>query len=354
MDILSMTARDLADQFNAKYKKSAFHAHAVYKQVFKNGSTWFEDLPEFSNTNALALKIQEDLNLKTPEIVDRQNEARVVKFVTRLEDGLEIESVIVPMENHITLCVSCQVGCKMGCRFCETGNQGFARNLTISEIVGQVFAAKFKMGCNVRNIVYMGMGEPFDNFGNVIKSVRVLEDQRGFDIAQKNITISTVGNIDGIKQLAALGRPQIKLAVSLNAPDDAIRSKIMPVNHKFPMPELKKALMAFPLSRKNAIFFEYVLIKGINDKKEHAAGLARYLDGLKAKVNLIPLNPGKNSSFAPPSESGYNRFHGWLVDQKVFVRKRTAKGQNIMAGCGQLGNARVKSGCKATCCDLAS
>lgn len=340
IDILSMTAHDLVDQFAARYQKGAFHAHAMYKQVFKNGEQTVEDLPEFANASALALKIQTDLDLKLPEIVDQQQEGRVVKFVTRLVDGLDIESVIVPMENHTTLCISCQVGCKMGCRFCETGNLGFVRDLTVSEIVGQVYAARFKMGCTLRNIVYMGMGEPFDNFDNVIKSIQVIEDQRGLDIAKKHITISTAGRIDGINKLAALGWPRIKLALSLNAPDDDIRSTLMPINRNAPMAALKKALMAFPLPPKNAIFFEYVLIKGINDRKEHAMALARYLVGLKAKVNLIPYNPGKNARFEPPSEAEYNRFHAWLKEQKLFVRKRSSKGQHIMAACGQLGGTR--------------
>jgi len=197
-------------------------------------------------------------------------------------------------------------------------------------------AAKKKYGSDFRNIVFMGMGEPFDNFSNIVQSIRVMSDQRGLDISKRHITISTVGIPRGIQSFRDLNWPQVKLAISLNAPNDNIRSKIMPYNKSFSMKRLQKELLAFPLKKKHFLFIEYVLIRGVNDKKQHAVQLADYLRPLKVKLNLIPFNPGSNTSLLPPSKEEFERFHNYLIKEKVFVRRRAPKGQNIMAACGQL------------------
>jgi 23S rRNA (adenine2503-C2)-methyltransferase len=262
----------------------------------------------------------------------------VTKLIYRLHDGHEIESVVIPMTHHTTLCISCQVGCRMRCRFCETGRMGFYRNLTVEEIVGQVYTAKIVLGISVRNIVFMGMGEPFDNFDAVIQAIRVMNDPRGLNIAHSHITVSTAGRIDGIRKLAALNWPRLNLAVSLNAPGDTIRSQLMPINRQFSMDDLRQALADYPLRKSGCFLVEYVLIKGINDAKEHAGELARFLKPLRVRLNLIAFNPGPVSCFKPPSEAGLHRFRDWLVKEKVFVRLRSSRGQKIMAACGQLGN----------------
>jgi len=263
----------------------------------------------------------------------------LIKFVTRLDDGLCIESVIIPMSSYSTLCVSSQVGCKMGCAFCETGSNGFYRNLDTEEIVGQIYTARFHFGYEIRNVVIMGMGEPLDNFDNVIRAIRIISDQRVFNIAKRHITVSTVGMAEGLRKLAGLGWQDLKLAISLNAPNDTIRSRIMPINHTFPMGRLRQALMDYPLKRKSTIFVEYVLIKGLNDTRESARQLAEYLKPLKTKVNLIPVNPNTyaDTRFETPSQEDMNRFYGWLTENGLFVRKRTARGLGLMAACGQLG-----------------
>ena len=263
----------------------------------------------------------------------------LIKFVTRLNDGLCIESVIIPMSSYSTVCISSQAGCKMGCLFCETGSNGFYRNLDTEEIVGQVYAARFHFGYDIRNVVLMGMGEPLNNFDNVVQAIRVLSDQRGLNIHRRHITVSTVGIINGIRKLAGLNWRDLNLAVSLNAPNDTIRSRIMPINRTAPMEKLRQALMDYPLKRKSAIFIEYVLINGLNDTRESARQLAEYLKPLKTKVNLIPVNPNTyaDTRFETPSQEDMNRFYGWLTENGLFVRKRTARGLGLMAACGQLG-----------------
>ena len=278
-----------------------------------------------------------DVQMPADRIVRRSDDGGVVKFVTRLTDGLDIESVVIPMHRRNTVCVSSQVGCRMGCRFCRTGRMGLIRNLTPAEIVGQVFSARHRLGFDVRNVVFMGMGEPLDNLDNVVQAIRVLEDQRGMDIARRYMTVSTAGLVDGIARLARMEQGPVNLAVSLNAPSDEIRSRIMPINRSNPMAALKTALLNYPLRKKNAFFMEYVLIQDVNDRQEDARALARYLAPLKVKLNLIAYNPAPESDLRAPSEEAVARFHAWLVAEKVFVRRRGAKGGRIMAACGQLG-----------------
>ena len=177
---------------------------------------------------------------------------------------------------------------------------GLLRNLTAAEIVGQVFAARHQLGVGIRNVVFMGMGEPLDNLDNVIQAIRVLTDQRGLDIARRHITVSTVGLTAGIDRLARLDGATVNLAVSLNAPTDDIRSRLMPINRSISMAALQASLLGYPLARKSALFMEYVLIQGINDRQEHARALARYLAPMTAKLNLIPYNPAPGSEWQPP------------------------------------------------------
>lgn len=277
----------------------------------------------------------------SPMVRDRRD-GELTKFVQRLGDGLESESVIVPMggahRSWKTLCVSSQVGCAMGCTFCETGQLGLLRNLTSAEIVGQAVAARRRFGATVRNVVFMGMGEPFDNFDEVVQAVRVLNDPFGLSIAKGRITLSTVGRVDGIRRLAAVGWRRINLAVSLNAPNDAIRSRIMPINRSSPMAALREALLAYPMRRGAAIMMEYVLIPGVNDAHEHALELAEYCRPIRCCVNVIPYNPRRDSPWPAPSEASVTQFLDWLEAAGQFCKRRITKGRDFMAACGQLGN----------------
>ncbi len=246
------------------------------------------------------------------------------------------------MKNHNTLCLSSQIGCKMGCIFCETGKMGFIRNLTVSEIVSQVYCARFVLKKNIKNLVFMGMGEPFDNFDNVIKSIDVLNDQRGFDFAHRHITISTAGLIKDIKKLSHLDYKNINLAISLNAPNERIRTSLMPINKKNSMKDLKIILEKYPLKKRGTFLIEYVLIRNINDSQKHAEEIAEYLKDIKVRFNLIPLNKTSTLDIKSTTDEEIHTFANYLEQKGVFVVKRWSKGSALFAACGQLGNQRRK------------
>ena len=342
MNILELTFDEFTNELKRQYGKGKYHACAVYREVFHNGNTDFEKLNEFSKSLQFARELENRIILNLYPVINTQKKNSTVKFVTKLKDGLEIESVIIPMSNYNTICVSSQVGCKMGCKFCETAKMGFLRNLTVEEIVGQVYTARIVLGVNIRNIVFMGMGEPLDNFENVIRSIRVMNEQRGLNFSKRRITVSTAGKIDGIYKLAELNWPQLNLAVSVNAPNDKIRSKIMPYNKYAPMNMLHRALMEYPLKKSGTLYIEYVLIKNVNDSRADATELADYIKPFRSKLNLISYNKNSSNLFVPPSYKDMIRFRNWLVEEKVFVRMRTEKGGNLLAACGQLGNKRIK------------
>jgi 23S rRNA (adenine2503-C2)-methyltransferase len=224
----------------------------------------------------------------------------------------------------------------MNCAFCATGAGGFTRNLSAAEIVTQVWAAVFTLGCRIDNIVFMGMGEPLDNIDNVVQSIRGMSDQRGFDIPQRSITLSTAGHADGIKELGCRNVPHIKLAVSLNAPNNDLRSRLMPINKKYPLEKLKEQLRLFPLGKRGVFFIEYVLLEGVNDSREMAHQLADFLEGLPVRVNLIAFNESPLCGFKSPPAAKVKQFASWLTGRNLFVRTRKSYGQDISAACGQL------------------
>ena len=284
-------------------------------------------------------------------VVNRIDDGELVKFVQRTHDGLDTESVVVPMQRTRgiwrTLCISSQVGCARGCEFCETAQLGLVRSLTTSEIVGQVAAAQRDFDGTIRNIVFMGMGEPLDNYDHVLQAMRVFTDRHGLSFAQERITVSTVGRTDGIRKLAALGWRRLNLAVSLNAPNDEIRSRIMPTNRAEPMAKLRDALLAYPLRKCQFFMIEYVLIPGVNDAREHAHEVAEYLRPLKSMLNLIPYNPRRESPWRAPTRDEVQQFLKWVEEAGQGVKLRITKGRDQMAACGQLGNralARRRAG----------
>jgi 23S rRNA (adenine2503-C2)-methyltransferase len=285
-----------------------------------------------------------------PPVSGKSGDGDTYKFLLRLEDGLESESVVIPMRRYKSLCVSSQVGCKMGCRFCETAQMGFLRNLSAGEIVAQVMTARHVLHEPVENVVFMGMGEPLDNLDAVLPAIQILSDRRGLAIPLKSITVSTVGHVPGILRLAEWARREppegmarLRLAVSVNAPDDALRGAIMPVNGLWPLSDLKEALRQWPLPhRDDFIFAEYVLLEGVNDGIEHALALAEYLRGLKTCVNLIPYNPRRDSPYARPGRERVAAFFDTLMESGQACRIRGTKGDQSMAACGQLGNRALR------------
>ncbi len=304
---------------------------------------------------------------------EESDEGEVVKFVQRLplgeagEEGragrerfphLDIESVLIPMigssgARTYTLCVSSQVGCAMGCGFCETAQMGLIRSLTVAEIVGQWHAAAHEVGIRPQNIVFMGMGEPLDNIEAVLGAIEVLTDQFGAGIAMSQITVSTVGRVDGIRRLAEKVREpgwhRLGLALSLNAPNDAVRSELMPVNRKWNLAAVQRALREWPEYAGNKICVEYVLIPGVNDSMAAAAEVAEFVRPLvdrkgkrRAIVNVIPYNPRRESPWPAPSEESVTRFLEELYEHGVFAKRRRTKGRRMMGACGQLGSEEIR------------
>jgi len=338
LNLFEYTYPELVTELDRRYGKGAFHAAGIYRGLYQEMNLNLAGIPAITASRNFAWQVSRDLVADSGQVVLEKEQDGVLKFVTRLDDGLEIKSVILTMERHQTVCVSSQAGCRMGCRFCETGKSGLARNLEVAEIVGQVYAARMRFGPDLRNVVFMGMGEPFDNYDKVFKAIDVINDQRGLDIALRRITVSTAGLAEGIRRFAAAGPPLIKLAISLNAPNDRLRSELMPINRSLPLDKLKTLLRAYPLKKKDYFLFAYVQIPGVNDLPEHAVQLAHYIEQLPSKVNLIPFNPGPNSSYRAPSEEESERFRDLLIARKVNIQQRVTRGRDLMAACGQLGS----------------
>lgn len=337
MNILSMTFSEVTAEMQRVYGKGAFHAAAFYREVFKKGNRKFYESPEFTASGGLSKKLATAVTLPDFSIAAcRKSTEGATKFATLLDDGNSIETVILPVRNRTTVCVSSQVGCAMGCAMCRTGQSGFIHNLSTAEIIGQVYAVRFEFNLPVDNVVFMGMGEPFNNFDNVLQAVRVLSDQREFAFSQRAITVSTAGVIPGIAKLAAMNMPNLRIAVSINAADDTMRSRLMPINNSYPLADLKKTLLSLPLGRDGVIFIEYVLLAGVNDSPEMAHKLADYLQGLKVRCNLIAFNQSDSLPFTAPTPDQVDRFRSVLAGRNLFVRVRQSLGNDINAACGQL------------------
>ena len=261
------------------------------------------------------------------------------KLVFRLEDDSRVSAVIMPDDDRITLCLSTQVGCGYACAFCLTGTMGLERNLTAGEIVGQLLAANALLaedGQRVTHLVFMGMGEPLANFAALVKAVRIFTDAKlGLGYSPRRITVSTVGLVSGIEKL---GREDLKvnLAVSLHASSDDVRSQLMPVNKSWNLSALMSAVRKYPLTHRQRVFFEYVMLDGVNDDVEDARRLARLLRGVKAKVNLIPFNDWEGSTFQRPPLPRILAFQSVLLDADITTTVRWSKGEDIGAACGQL------------------
>ena len=269
-----------------------------------------------------------------------QSEDGTEKFLFELADGPFIESVLIPERDHVTLCISSQAGCAMGCRFCLTGKQGLKRSLRPSEIVEQVIQVKRTLDHpeQLRNIVFMGMGEPLANYEAVVKALNNLISQDAMNFSHRKITVSTCGLAPQIKRLGE--DIAVNLAVSLNAADNETRDSLMPINRKYPLETLMAACREFPLPNRRMITFEYILIKGKNDRDRDAENLCRLLSGIRAKINLIALNPHPGLDMAPPSMERVLQFQEMLAERNFTVILRKSKGRDISAACGQLSGAQ--------------
>lgn len=259
------------------------------------------------------------------------------KFLFELADGNAIESVLIPEPRRLTLCISTQVGCAYGCAFCATAALGLKRNLRASEIVDQVLevARTLAHPRRITHVVLMGMGEPLANYDQTVRALEIITNTDwGVGISPRRVTVSTVGLVPQIKRLVSETR--VNLAISLHAPNEQVRSQLMPVNRKYPLKELLDCCRSLPIPRRKRITFEYVLLRGVNDSVEQAAELCRALAGIRCKINLIPFNPYPGSRFERPPEADIERFRQALADRAFQVNVRRPRGDDIQAACGQL------------------
>lgn len=334
--ILSATCDIYCSKMKSLLGKGSIHSQLVYKEWMRQGSLPV-NLPAFNNAKQLLREISENTDFSFLPVSKVVSSGEVLKLLFKTISGFEVESVVIPMQAGGTLCVSSQVGCKMACAFCETGKMGLIANLTPFEILSQVFYARNVLNRSIRNLVFMGMGEPFDNYDNVMASVKILCDPQGFGFGERHITISTSGIVPGIEKLMKETSYRPNLAVSINSAIEDNRKKLMPITRKYSLEQLHEAMKAYNQASGRDIMIAYVLIKGKNDSVIHAEALAEYLTGLNVKINLIPYNSQSMDAFEPSEDVDIQSFRNYLNEKGYRVLLRLTKGDKIMAACGQLG-----------------
>ncbi len=334
IDFRSKTVQEL-ESFMESIGEAAFRGRQLFKWCWRPGVNNFSQITEFSKQ--FRQKLNEYGFLYSLNIADKKvSKDGTTKWAFKLRDDHIIESVLIPERTHFTLCVSTQVGCAMGCRFCRTGLMGFKRNLTPSEIALQPLKAMEEMEnpSFLRNIVFMGMGEPLANFENLISAIHILTSDLGLNFSTRKITVSTCGIAPKIIELGK--RTDVGLAISLHATTDEIRNKIMPINKKYNLDALLTACKNFPLPKRRRITFEYILLRGINDSELDAKRLAKLLRPIPSKINLIPFNESEGIKFKTPPEEDVLRFQNILKKEGYTAIVRKSKGRDIKAACGQL------------------
>ena len=326
----------------------AFRARQLWHWIYHRGATDFAVMTSLAKE--FRARLAERFVIERPTIAVAQHSMDGTrKWLLRFADGQEVESVHIPEEDRGTLCVSSQVGCTLTCKFCHTGTQRLVRNLSAAEIVGQVMMARDQLGewpspkdgRLLSNIVMMGMGEPLYNYENVAQALKIVMDGEGIAISKRRITLSTAGVVPMIERA---GRElNVNLAISLHAVNDELRDRIVPINRKYPIAMLLDACRNYPgLSNARRITFEYVMLKDVNDSPAEARELVRLLDGIPAKVNLIPFNPWPGAPFETSTPEAVERFANLVHEGGLVGTVRTPRGQDIMAACGQLKSASVK------------
>jgi 23S rRNA (adenine2503-C2)-methyltransferase len=312
----------------------AFHARQVFQWIWKRGVTDFEAMSDLGRP--LRARLSREFVVRTPVIVKHDvSEDGTQKVVLALHDGRQIESVFIPDTPAQTFCISTQVGCAMGCAFCLTGKMGLVRHLSAGEIAGQVRVLAHTLGLSDFNIVLMGMGEPLHNYDATMKALRIINDARGLAVGPRRVTLSTVGLVPMIERLAQ-EELMPNLAISLHAATEEQRAAIVPPAKKYSLQDIIEAARRFPLAKRSRITFEYVMLAGVNDSIDDARRLAKLLAGIKAKVNLIPLNAAPGIPFERPADRQIDDFARTLADRGVTVSVRKSRGRDIRAACGQL------------------
>lgn len=340
INLFGLDREELRARF-AEMGEKPWRADQVMQWIYRRGKDSFDDMSNLSKD--LRVRLKDHFVIRTPELVTEQvSQDGTRKWVLRLDGGNAIETVYIPEAERATLCISSQVGCAMDCSFCSTGQQGLNRNMTTAEIIAQVWFAGRTLGGDfqnervISNIVLMGMGEPLANYNAVIPAIRILLDDFGFGLSKRRVTVSTSGLVPFMDRLH--DDVDTALAVSLHAPNDALRDELVPINRKYPIAELLDACRRYVAGkdRKTHIVYEYVMLDGVNDKPEHARQLAKLLGGMPAKVNLIPFNPFPGAPYQRSKPEVIAAFLKILRDRKVFATTRKTRGDDIDAACGQL------------------
>ena len=346
-NIVGLSREELNERFlNLGLKK--FRSGQVWHWLYHKGVTSFEEMTTLSKT--VRDQLRQKFAIKRPMIIEKQTSMDgTIKWLLQFEDGTKAETVFIPEEDRGTLCISSQVGCTLNCSFCHTGTQRLVRNLTPSELVGQILTAfdelsawpSAQAGRPVTNIVLMGMGEPLYNLDNVITALKIVMDNEGISISKRRITLSTSGIIPEIYKCGV--ETDVNLAISLHAVTDDVRNILVPINKKYPIKELLKACREYPgVSNSRRITFEYVMLKGINDSISDAKALIKLMEGIPAKINLIPFNPWPGSPYERSEKSQIEQFAKIILKAGYPSPVRTPRGDDILAACGQLKSGSVK------------
>lgn len=342
VNLLGLTRAQM-EAFFLDIGEKRFRAQQVMKWIHHQGVCDFADMSNLSRD--LRERLSRLAEVRPPEVESQHDSADGTrKWLIRVSGGALVETVLIPDGSRATLCVSSQVGCSLDCSFCSTGKQGFERDLSAAEIIGQVWLAidsynAFQSGKGrvVTNVVMMGMGEPLLNFDNVVSAMDLMMDDLAYGISKRRVTLSTSGVVPALDRLAEVS--EASLAVSLHAPNDALRSQLVPVNRRYPIAELLASARRYIDAQKDSkrvVTIEYTLMAGVNDQREHAQELAQLLADFPCKINLIPFNPFPNSGYERPSGNAVSRFWQVLVDAGFIVTVRTTRGDDIDAACGQL------------------
>ncbi|MAC98868.1 MULTISPECIES: 23S rRNA (adenine(2503)-C(2))-methyltransferase RlmN [Pseudomonas] len=340
-NLLGLTQQKLEAFFEGLGEKR-FRAGQVMKWMHHYGVDNFDDMTNIGK--ALREKLKANAEIRGPEVVSEDiSRDGTRKWVVRVASGSCVETVYIPQNGRGTLCVSSQAGCALDCSFCSTGKQGFNSDLTVAEIIGQVWIASKSFGSipatadrAVTNVVMMGMGEPLLNYDNVVDAMTLMMDDLGYGISKRKVTLSTSGVVPMINKLAE--DMDVALALSLHAPNNALRNQLVPLNKKYPLEVLLPACKSYiaGLGEKRSLTVEYTLLKGVNDQPEHAAEMIELLRDIPCKINLIPFNPFPHSGYERPSNNAIRRFQDLLHNAGYNVTVRTTRGEDIDAACGQL------------------
>ena len=346
LELLQYSHEELTALLQKRYGGSPYYGDALFRHIYRQGNMDLAEDVKFAPNPSFSKTLTEAYAPVLPEISELLFEGDTSKFTLNYDSPLNCESVLIRMKSYDTLCVSSQLGCRWKCAFCETGKLGLKRNLQTREIMAQILTARFKLGADkLRNLVFMGMGEPFENLEEVLKAVDIVSDPRGMNLPAKYISLSTAGYIPGIRRLSRLCSEErnknyhkMHLSISLHSADQETRNRLMPINRAYPLEELGKSLRESPYSRlKDGLYIEYLVLPGITDREVQIDKLLFFLEGMEAKINLIPYNPGKDPQFRRPEKEEMDRLWERLKRSGYLCRTRFSRGETLMAACGQLG-----------------